>query len=1219
MFRIRSVVVFSVFLAWYSALWAAVIRVAPGETEKAISDASEAIRANPNDAKSYLARGKAYLARGQADNALADFDAAVKLGPADAEVYFHRATASQQRGLITQAIDDLTSAIRLRRDYAEAYRIRGLLFAQQDDILEALSDFDSVLKIEPENAAARSLRESVGSRLSALFRTSLGGGLSVERAGAAVAVQDVQKEIARQTAVIAANPRNGDAYLKRGMAYERLNDSIHALADASEALRLAPDNGQLHLRRALLYLRLRDREKATEDCEEALRLQPDSADAYSIRAILYIGDGQQAKGLAELKTAARIDPKAPLVYFNLGLVHEAGGEIDAAIAAYTEAIRLSPRDGNAFARRGKVYASKGDDALALKDFTQAISLAPTVVRAYQQRAAVYRKSGNQAAADRDLDLADFFQREASRSISYQTPDGDKATDAPLEVSLTPERWQALPGNIVGVNVGPDGRAWYEAQLNRNHVDSVAEQIARIQSQFARPAPAIVDSRIALFEPGGRAWFYMAATRVLLGYDGKTWLPRSLADENETLAGLGTTRGGLMAGDVNRAAGGAAWFLAQRGIYRFDGADWHYQVLGNSQMYGNSNLLLAVSADGQTAVAVHRQPYAFWIYRRGRWQGHLIPEQPAATRRTARSNYGPYNQPRIMVLSSLVLGGDGTIWMRTGEGQCRRFNLEGDEIASSPSGLKFQSLSQLLQDESGRIFLASKDISDGVAPFAPGMAIIAADGKAAVLSGADFERGLNEPYTASQTQVVLMASGKAAWLSFRGSGEPPRLLDFEKKQFVDALPRGNCKGLRAVMEDGRVFADIAAGSSGRVPILVYTPTGSAGRELHKEMEVPMRSARYAVTDDGTVWFISPAGELMRMKDASPPAKAAALNWSAELLPGHHGILLATANDYGSLYRDGELVGSGLISDLIEEHAAEFRQGFDPQPLSPGYADPSSTIDLTADKVGNIWWRDSQRRLFVWDGSRWHNAHEALIAGGSQAGAADWTRPLSDGSKIYVNEAETNRETDPMFAHSFQGELRNGRLHFLPAPPAAVPGVRPRGGIRDPQGGLWVQVERRTGPNSFYLPVTSRIDQTDNVDQVPDANGVCGVDRSGSIWLDAQQNQLRDAESMLIWRNGKVIQRLRVPGYQLNDPLASDRPGSVFVLTVAGLVHYVAAAPDYEAYRLQAEYRLPNVSGAPRAVLAAPPGYLSVISSPVQNGVECRLTLLKLPEDDKPQQH
>ena len=64
-----------------------------------------------------------------------------------------------------------------------------------------------------------------------------------------------------------------------------------------------------------------------------------------------------------------------------------------------------------------------------------------------------------------------------------------------------------------------------------------------------------------------------------------------------------------------------------------------------------------------------------------------------------------------------------------------------------------------------------------------------------------------------------------------------------------------------------------------------------------------------------------------------------------------------------------------------------------------------------------------------------------------------------------------------------------------------------------------------------------------------------------------------------------------------------------------MHYVAPSPEFQEYRLQAEYRLPDVSGSPLALLAAPPGYLSVISSPVQNGFEGRLTLIKLPEDDK----
>ena len=446
-------------------------------------------------------------------------------------------------------------------------------------------------------------------------------------------------------------------------------------------------------------------------------------------------------------------------------------------------------------------------------------------------------------------------------------------------------WQALPGNIVAVNVAPDGRAWYEAKVSRIRPIAIAERMARIASQFSRPAPVLVGDRVVLFEPGRRVWFhdYFGG---LVGYDGKRWLLRSLADESEQIVTGCSTRGGLFAGEVSRFVGGTAWFLGQRGVYRFDGTDWHYQTFGNAQSREDSSgLLLAVAADGRTAVAVHHFPATFWVFRHGRWQEHAISEQSAAARHAVRRVNGPfYIQSPISNVRSLVIAADGTIWMLTGGGECRRFDLDGNEVALSPAGLQFQSLSQLLQDESGRIFLASKDISNGVSAPGPGLAIIAADGKATLLSGAEFERGLGDRSVSTHTQVVLTPSGKQAWLPFHEAGEPARLLDFEKKLFIDVLPRGNCAGVRAVLADGRVFAEIDAEGRRNGPILVYTPSGSTGCELQKEIELPMHGEHYAVADDGAIWFTSGAGPVVRLQGASPPAQIASATRVGGVLAG-----------------------------------------------------------------------------------------------------------------------------------------------------------------------------------------------------------------------------------------------------------------------------------------------------------------------------------------------
>ena len=230
------------------------------------------------------------------------------------------------------------------------------------------------------------------------------------------------------------------------------------------------------------------------------------------------------------------------------------------------------------------------------------------------------------------------------------------------------------------------------------------------------------------------------------------------------------RGGLFAGEVNRFAGGTAWFLGGHGVYRFDGTDWHYQnFAANPQL--NGGVLLAVAVDGRMAIAVdqsaafNRSAPSFWVFQNGRWREHSISAQSAAARRSVRRINGQSTPVLHTDLRSLAVAADGTIFMLTTDDQCRRFDLDGNEIAASPAGLQFGSVSQLLQDESGRIFLASKDISDGASARA-GLAIIAADGKATLLSAAEFDAFRWSARPVCIPKVYSTPSGKQAVRSTR---------------------------------------------------------------------------------------------------------------------------------------------------------------------------------------------------------------------------------------------------------------------------------------------------------------------------------------------------------------------------------------------------------------------------------------------------------------------
>src|SRR6185369_10381775 len=95
---------------------------------------------------------------------------------------------------------------------------------------------------------------------------------------------------------------------------------------------------------------------------------------------------------------------------------------------------------------------------------------------------------------------------------------------------------------------------------------------QLEVEFREKTPQINTVMPALFEPGGRVWFYIDNAQELWGYDGNTWIEHK-ATALSRFAGRCATRGELFHNIHNRFAGGKAWFLDSRGIHVFDGTDW----------------------------------------------------------------------------------------------------------------------------------------------------------------------------------------------------------------------------------------------------------------------------------------------------------------------------------------------------------------------------------------------------------------------------------------------------------------------------------------------------------------------------------------------------------------------------------------------------------------------------------------------------------------------
>ena len=421
-------------------------------------------------------------------------------------------------------------------------------------------------------------------------------------------------------------------------------------------------------------------------------------------------------------------------------------------------------------------------------------------------------------------------------------DQDPAS-ARLKIQLANTSWQALPSGVMAVLVGLDGRLWYDCLT---YTASSPERLkAAIETEFARPAPQIRGCRIVLFEPGGRVWFYEGSKHVLIGYDGKQWVEQDCTQREDDVEGRCLTRGGLIEGAANRWAGGAAWFICGRGIRRFDGKGWSYQPIEGVHQWAD-DIYLAVSADGKTAVANNRNSRVFWIYHAGQWNRFALLSGKLCVAPDAAEEH---NQP----------GGRSSLERSPWTGHRPRSGHLGQRVR--------RKIQAILAQWPGTNCPARRPEARHGPRTVPGRGRAgvhdcrgdwARCGPARTRPGdlrprrpdhrsfrRQFTRGW-APHYMYDAPGVLSASGKQVWLPFRGLAEPSRLLDLQKKQFVDALPNDSCTYIQAVAGDGRVYV------SGRGPVLVYTPSAPAPHKPLKVARFPGKGLHLAVGDDGAIW-------------------------------------------------------------------------------------------------------------------------------------------------------------------------------------------------------------------------------------------------------------------------------------------------------------------------------------------------------------------------------
>jgi tetratricopeptide (TPR) repeat protein len=252
----------------------------------AIAAYNKAIGFDPNCAKAYCERGRAYASKDDFDRAFADWSTAARLDPNYAYPHACLGAAYARRHDRQKALLEFSKAIQLDSGNPDEYFARGIAYAYNGEYDPAIADLSEAVRLRPACA-------DFHARLGAIYG----------RKG------DFGRSIAECSKAIQLDPDYSYSYVVRGAARLKNGECDLALADLNEAVRLDPEDGSAYSNRGAARANKGDYGAAIADLDAAIRLDATSPWLYEVRGVIWIKNGQYERGITDFQTMIQLNPK----------------------------------------------------------------------------------------------------------------------------------------------------------------------------------------------------------------------------------------------------------------------------------------------------------------------------------------------------------------------------------------------------------------------------------------------------------------------------------------------------------------------------------------------------------------------------------------------------------------------------------------------------------------------------------------------------------------------------------------------------------------------------------------------------------------------------------------------------------------------------------------------------------------------------------------------
>ncbi len=254
--------------------------------DRALSDATAAVKADRTLAEAFQVRGDVFRARGDLESAVADYAQAIELDSTNVAAYLGRGQAYCRQRRLDEAVADFTTALRLDPMSVEPYRMRGMARRMKGEFALALDDLNAALNMEPKNADCLTQRgrvylakgdaSSALSDFAAAFNEDPTAGEAAAGAGYALALLKAESGqiIDALNAGVGARPLDPQTHFLAGLALCELGDYTQAVTQFTRAIELDGKQAEFYVCRGSALDKLGDAAGARADFEQAIQLDP---------------------------------------------------------------------------------------------------------------------------------------------------------------------------------------------------------------------------------------------------------------------------------------------------------------------------------------------------------------------------------------------------------------------------------------------------------------------------------------------------------------------------------------------------------------------------------------------------------------------------------------------------------------------------------------------------------------------------------------------------------------------------------------------------------------------------------------------------------------------------------------------------------------------------------------------------------------------------------